>query len=125
MMTDIMFRCASRRLARSVSARGSKVFLYSFEEGTAFHADELMYVFENGDYANNTVPTIPGLVDSVQAYWTNFAISDDPNGVGLVQWPVYDEATDQHIILKEAIESGSNLQKDACDYWDAYLINGS
>jgi hypothetical protein len=45
LMTDTMFRCASRRLARLVSVQGHRVYLYSFEEGIAMHSDEMTYVF--------------------------------------------------------------------------------
>jgi Carboxylesterase family len=45
LMTDVMFRCPTRTLARATAAHGSTVYLYSFEEGIAFHAFELSYIF--------------------------------------------------------------------------------
>jgi carboxylesterase type B len=50
-MTDVMFRCAARKLARALSAAGQGVYLYSFEQDAAWHADEMGYVFGEGNYA--------------------------------------------------------------------------
>jgi para-nitrobenzyl esterase len=117
MMTDVMFRCASRRLARSAAAQGNSVYLYSFEEGTAMHASELTYVF--GGSTSRSQP----LTNAIQSYWTNYATTGDPNGQGLVTWPKYDAVSDQHIVLASSISDGSGLQKAACDFWDSYLAN--
>ncbi|MET0341961.1 MAG: carboxylesterase family protein [Polyangiales bacterium] len=117
LMTDGVFRCPTRQLARLTSAQGAKVYLYSFEEGMAFHAFEIPYVF------GNPSPTLaPVLVEplrkSVQAYWRSFAADGDPNVAGEATWPTYDAATDQHLVLKAASEAGSGLASSDCDFWD-------
>ena len=43
--TDLLIRCPTRAFARRTSAQGSPVYLFHFEEGQAFHAFELPYVF--------------------------------------------------------------------------------
>jgi para-nitrobenzyl esterase len=123
LMTDVMFRCASRKFARLAVMQNSKVFLYSFEEGTAFHSDELGYVFGGGNFGLAiTIPT-PGLSAAIQQYWVNFAAHGDPNGNGLPMWPQFQTASDQHMTLVNPPKAGSGLQKAACDYWDDYLAS--
>lgn len=41
LMTDLLIRCPARALARSVSAQGTRAYLYHFEEGLAYHVYEL------------------------------------------------------------------------------------
>jgi para-nitrobenzyl esterase len=126
LMTDIMFRCPSRRLARFAQAQGTPVYLYSFEVGQAQHANELLYVFGPDNLADGLVgpfsTIFPAqLVDAMQRYWINFAYSGDPNGQRLAVWPRYSAATDQHMVLADPLSTGSGLQREACDFWDRYI----
>jgi para-nitrobenzyl esterase len=124
LMTDVMFRCQTRHFARRAASQGRKVYLYSFEQGTAFHSEELIYVFGQGNFAlalNSSPVTV--LVDAVQSYWLNFAKSGDPNGSGLVPWPEYDETGDENMTLVDPLTAASGLQKSGCDYWDTYLAS--
>jgi carboxylesterase type B len=45
MLTDVAMRCPARTLARTLSGNGSKVYVYSYEQGKAYHSEELTYVF--------------------------------------------------------------------------------
>ena len=118
LMTDAMFRCGSRRLARLAAGHGDAVYLYSFEQGAAWHSTELPYVFYP---AMAVLESDMSLIDAVQQYWTNFADDGDPNGEGLVEWPVYDTAGDQHLILAIPVSTGSVHRQAACDFWDGYI----
>jgi para-nitrobenzyl esterase len=59
-------------------------------EAGAFHAGEILYVFDNLD-------ALPWLIDDADrtlakiasGYWVNFVKSGDPNGAGLPPWPSY------------------------------------
>jgi para-nitrobenzyl esterase len=118
--TDIAWRCPVRKLARIASDKGSKVYLYNFQEGNAYHSDELTYVFgfDNGGLGGES-PS-PSLIAAVQSYWTRFAGSTDPNGGSDPHWPVYETATDQHMALKTPLEAGSHLSTSDCDFWDQH-----
>jgi para-nitrobenzyl esterase len=118
LLTDNVFRCPTRLLARLTTAHGSKVYLYSYEEGAAYHGDELNYVFGTPGFSG-MVP-LPALVATIQGYWTRFATTGDPNGSGVAVWPTYDAATDQHLVLKNPPSLGSGLAKGDCDFWDRF-----
>lgn len=117
LMTDAVFRCPTRRLARLATAQGSQVHLYSFEEGLAYHAMEIPYVF--GNPSPILAPMlIESLRSTVQSYWTSFAIDGDPNTTGQPTWPLYDSASDQHMTLKASSVVGAGLSQAQCNFWD-------
>ncbi len=118
LVTDQIFRCPTRLLARLTTAHGSRIYLYSYEEGIAYHGDELNYVFGTPGFTG--MPPDPAFVAIVQGYWTRFATTGDPNGPDLAVWPTYDSVTDQHLVLKNPPAAGSGLSKSDCDFWDRF-----
>jgi para-nitrobenzyl esterase len=121
LMTDVMFRCPSRGLARLLQKENGTVYLYSFEQGSAWHAEEMTYVFGYDYLLFAVVPPVESLVDAMQRYWINFASRGDPNGEGLPTWPRYDLAGDRHMTLAAPPSAASGLSRAACDFWDSYL----
>ena len=96
-ITDAAFSEPARMLARLHAAGGKEAYLYRFDvtspdnpepHGGASHAIERPYVF-------GTLPLLPYPVtdvdrkasEAMMAYWTAFARSGDPNGVGRPEWP--------------------------------------
>ncbi|RLT94784.1 carboxylesterase/lipase family protein [Ketobacter sp.] len=120
LMTDQVFRCPTRNLARLTQAMGSSVWLYSFDLPPAFHAMELPYVF-----GNPSATLAPVLIEpvraAVQGYWSQFAFAGDPNREGLVAWPPYDGASDLSISLQLASTVETGLAATTCDFWDSLI----
>ncbi|NBB63780.1 carboxylesterase family protein [Pseudomonas sp. ODNR1LW] len=97
-LTDAVFAEPARRLARLHASAGHPAYLYRFDisspdnpepHGGATHAIERPYVF-------GTLPLLPYPVreadqaasEAMMGYWTAFARSGDPNGVGRPDWPM-------------------------------------
>ena len=64
----------------------------------AVHFSEVIYVFNNlrmKDYRWTDLDR--NVADSLAAYWTNFAKTGNPNGLGLTNWPIYN-AKDEFLL---------------------------
>ena len=120
-MTDYLFRCPARQVARLVQRRGNPVYLYSFEQPPAFHTAELPYVFGAPDAQAGAPVLVEPLRELIQTYWTSFARDGNPNVYGQPSWPRYDATNDRHIVLKEMPVAGSGLARAQCDFWAARL----
>lgn len=126
--TDFLIRCPTRAFARRTSAQGSPVYLFHFEEGQAFHAFELPYVF------GTPIPLLSGptLVESlrqqIQSAFTSFARTGTPAPFNTIEtpfigntlpWPRYAAGTDRHIALKADSAPGAALSKSDCDFLES------
>lgn len=115
---DTAFGWSTWTWARLQTKTGkSKVFMYYFDEhpdhpanspragyGTP-HSEELPYVFHQLREHNRPAPTPKdeAMSDLMRTYWTNFAKTGNPNGLGLPEWPAFNNAKPRTLY----IESGN------------------
>jgi para-nitrobenzyl esterase len=125
---DAIWTCPSRRTARAVAAASEDTYLYYFTHPPhwstpfrgAYHLAEIWIVFKSfRESLGAHTPEEAAFSDKVMGYWTRFAATGDPNTSGEVVWPLYTQATDEHIVLNPTIETGSNLKQTKCDFWDS------
>jgi hypothetical protein len=126
LVTDAAFRCPTRNLAQLASRHGASVFLYSFEQGNALHAQDLDYVFGDNvmSYYYDAQPPSAAPTASVQRYWRRFALLGDPNGKGDAAWPRYQLETDRHLVLVDPPREARGLARAHCEFWREYFEHG-
>ena len=124
-VTDGIFRCNARRVARLVAARGVPVYLYVWThalDGPPFvhalgptHGIDLNFLFDvTTDGIGPSVGERP-LVDLVEDAWGSFAA----NGAPEHGWPRYTADSDEHFVLDLSPSIASGLDREVCDFWDS------
>ncbi len=103
----------------------------------AFHGADIPYVFGYDplleiDFTNfSTVlntwqegTTDEALWLQTLGYFTRFAATGDPNGDRAVEWPVYEEALDEHLVLDATVTVDSGAAPK-CAFWEGedYLVS--
>ncbi|MBV8846290.1 MAG: carboxylesterase family protein [Bryobacterales bacterium] len=87
----------------------------------ATHGGEAPYIFQNllGNRPWNDVDR--QVADTMSSYWVNFAISGNPNGKGLPDWPAFDEKKNNgRMILGDKAEYGPALTQAQIDFYQAW-----
>jgi para-nitrobenzyl esterase len=124
MITALEFTAPCRFLARCVSERGRRAYLYHFvrvpptEQGRNLctcHGSEIPYVFGELDPGEGYGEPDERLSNNIMDYWVNFARGSDPNSKGLPAWPAYDAHTDLSLELGNGMAVRSGLQHEACN----------
>jgi len=131
--TDAIFACNARADVQHLS-QYVPTYQYEFNDPSppllfplppvpyslgAYHASELQYVFPTEasklDAAQRT------LAADMQAYWTNFAKTGNPNGAGLPTWPAYTAATDeaQSLVEPAPVPESTFAAEHECAFWSA------
>ncbi len=112
-------------------AVGKRAYVYRFVHEPPYapgdrnlgvcHTCEMVYVFDNlgalRQYPDNSSPALAQgsaadikMAEMTSSYWVNFARSGDPNGPGLPQWPMFqDAATGPVLQLGDAPAVGDSL----------------
>jgi para-nitrobenzyl esterase len=114
----------------------SKVFLYYFDEHPQYasdspragygsaHASELPYVFRQLREHNRppATPKDEAMSDLLRTYWTNFAKTGDPNGVGLSSWPAFSSASPRMLhIASDNTKAVPIVSEDGLKTLDEYF----
>jgi para-nitrobenzyl esterase len=89
----------------------------------ARHSAEIPYVFNVLEC--KSAPWKPvdfKIADAMSTYWTNFARTGDPNGLGLPHWPRYDSADKyQVMILGPEIHARAAEHQKRFEFFDSYV----
>lgn len=135
---DHIAHCPGRRLNQSM-ARFTEVYSYEFADRTApasfpdvsfpygaAHTLEIQYLFDGfagaGGTRRSLIAQQRGLSQRMIGYWTRFATTGEPNGVGLDPWLAYGAAGNPTIALKnptEVVSDDSFRRRHHCDLWDS------
>ncbi len=136
---DALFGVGTRRWLDLASATGTPTYSYFFSHPApayllylpgeelqdapaerraygAFHSGELAYAF--GTQALFDQPWTDddrAVSDAMQQYWVNFALTGDPNGEGLPEWPRYTRESPQTLELAAPIGVLTDVLKEKLD----------
>jgi len=127
---DFSFTAATRRTARWFSQWGSWLYMFDYPqtcswgppgEKYAYHAEDLPFVFLAENLLNGADEI--AFSTSLAWYWTNFAVSVDPNigGPASFNWPRYRNETDINIALNLNFSTQTGLRSACLDFWDQNL----
>jgi para-nitrobenzyl esterase len=102
MDSDYEFGFGAWLLARETQAIGEPAFLYrftyvgsgKFASLGAFHSEESMLLSKKYWTSWVSSPDDQRLSEVIIGYWTEFAKTSRPDGLGLPSWPAYDSSTD-------------------------------
>ncbi len=130
---DEWFTWEMRTWARMVSKSKSKAYLYYFshvpprpdrEKYGAYHAAEILYVFNNLGIVNWPFSQADrDLADVVSSFWVRFATTGDPNADNLPRWTAYDDKAESYMIFGDTAEQGRVLLRPECDFYDKYFAS--
>ncbi|MFG2007103.1 carboxylesterase/lipase family protein [Spirillospora sp. NPDC048911] len=129
-LTDGVFSCPGLSTARAAASNtGQPVYAYEFADPEpplsgidlfmplgAYHASELLYLFELFDL--NAAQK--RLSDQMVTYWTTFARTGNPNAPGLPRWPAFTSGSAQmQRLAPQGITPFTTFAADhKCALWD-------
>jgi para-nitrobenzyl esterase len=134
-LTDVMFRVPSIRVAEAQSAKQPKTYMYLFTWPSptvpklgACHAIELPFVF--GTLKGTREEALTGknpprkLSDTIQDAWLAFSRTGNPNGKGVPSWQPYDPRTRATMVFN--VDSAQQNDPYGADrqVWDGMPFDG-
>jgi carboxylesterase type B len=125
-ITDGIFVCQAREIARAVSAHQVPVYLYHFTRALedprvhglgATHSVDIFFLYGNHDMGIGITDDETSLSRTMMDAWGRFAAKGDPSG-GDLAWPRYSMDRDEHLELDMIPKPGAHLKSEICDFWD-------
>jgi cholinesterase len=116
LLTEALFTCNANYVMR---AFGANSYGYVFSAPPSIHAQDLTYTFFNGPDAGPVENATLALI--MQDYFTNFAITGNPNGPGLPYFLDYSGGMTQKFNLTFINQIPDYLQNERCLWWQKAL----
>uniref|UniRef100_A0A7N4NHC0 Carboxylic ester hydrolase n=1 Tax=Sarcophilus harrisii TaxID=9305 RepID=A0A7N4NHC0_SARHA len=133
MMGDLMFGIPSILVAQLHRASGAPTYVYQFQHQPsvwgnlkpatikADHGDEFFFVFGIPLGKGTSFPEEEKqLSRKMMKYWSNFARNGNPNGEGLVNWPVYDQ-NEEYLQIDITMKTDKKLKEKEVALWTEFL----
>ena len=129
MLGDDMFGVHMRFLGKANATAGNPTWMYFFTRATptraqsigAYHGSEIPFVFGSASPLLPMSDKDEKLAETMQAYWTNFARTGDPNGPSLPEWPAYDPNRDEWQVLDHEILTVAGVRARKLDILEENL----
>lgn len=124
---DAQFHAPARFIATEMERHGQPAYVYQFDhlgsstrgkQPGAAHSDDIPYLFELVGIKQSPAPDRDdlALVETMRAYWTNFARNGNPNGPGLPRWPQYTPEDTAVMVLDTPPKVSLNLLTERMEY---------
>ncbi len=132
--TDTSFRCPTVMTQTFRAQGGNAVYGYQFEQSLpgkeamgAAHSFELPFVFgnlnANGFLGGNFSQGDRELSDQMQAYWSNFAKTGNPNSAGLPPWERFEADAPYYMVFADGrVGLHKGLRADVCALYRAHWL---
>uniref|UniRef100_A0A452IRN6 Carboxylic ester hydrolase n=1 Tax=Gopherus agassizii TaxID=38772 RepID=A0A452IRN6_9SAUR len=134
LMGDILFVIPALQVSKYHRDSGAPLYFYEFQHRPstfkdtkpdfvkADHGDEVGFVFGGPFLRGDAVIVADATVEekhlsrTIMKYWANFARNGNPNGDGLVEWPLYD-LNDQYLELNLKQKKAEKLKGNRVEFW--------
>ncbi|XP_074149549.1 liver carboxylesterase 1-like [Sminthopsis crassicaudata] len=132
MIGDLMFGIPSILVAQLHRASGAPTYMYQFQHRPSIwgnlkpatvkadHGDDIFFVFGIPLGKESFPEEEKELSRKMMKYWSNFARNGNPNGEGLVKWPVYDQ-NEEYIQIDITMKIDKKLKEKEVALWTELL----
>ena len=130
MRTDAVHGCPTRRLANLVAAKAPVwryLYTHVYEDDPLFGGFRASHVLEDAllwhadvlGLGHELTQAEEILSRRMTDYWSNFAKSGNPNGIGLSTWPSYNAANEPTVTLDDESQVVDAYHRQQCGFMDS------